>query len=178
MRFRENNRHMIDILFVLSLFLLFSVSSVILILFGVNIYNSTISSMTSNYSSRTSAAYITEKIRQSDICDAVSIDNEKGYEQLILTRSIDGQTYATFLYEYNGYLYELFARTDIELSPDAGHQVIALTGLDFEFASPSLLRVSFIDEAGKDSTVYVSLHCDNTNAVNDTSVIWSAVTEP
>ena len=146
---KENGRHMIDLLFVLSLFCVFAVSSVVLILFGADIYNKTVSSMNDNYASRTSVAYITEKIRQSDIYESVRIDDSLGYERLLMARNINGMEYATSLYEHNGYLYELFARTDIELPIDAGQQVIALTALDFEFVSDNLLKVSFCDEAQK-----------------------------
>ena len=117
---KTTTRHMIDILFVLSLFCVFAFSSVVLILFGADIYKKTVSSMDSNYASRTSVAYLTEKIRQSDTYDAISIDCSSGSEKLLMTREIDGQTYATSLYEYDGYLCELFARTDIELPADAG----------------------------------------------------------
>ena len=66
-------QHMIDILFVLSLFCVFAVSSALLILFGADIYKKTVQQMENNYSTRTSIAYITEKIRQSDIEHAIKI---------------------------------------------------------------------------------------------------------
>lgn len=160
---KENRRHMIDILFVLSLFCVFAVSSVVLIIFGADIYNKTVSSMNYNYASRTSVAYITEKIRQSDIYDSVSIDNSPGYERLLMSRNINGLEYATSLYEYDGYLYELFARTDIELPIDAGQQVIALTSLDFEFVSDNLLKVSFCDESDEETELYINIHCGKAN---------------
>lgn len=160
---KENGRHMIDLLFVLSLFCVFAVSSVVLILFGADIYNKTVSSMNDNYASRTSVAYITEKIRQSDIYNSVKIDESLGYERLLMTRNINGIEYATSLYEYDGFLYELFARTDIELPIDAGQQVIALTALDFEFISDNLLKVSFCDESEKETELYINLHCGKAN---------------
>lgn len=159
---KENGRHMIDILFVLSLFCVFAVSSVVLILFGADIYNKTVSSMNDNYASRTSVAYITEKIRQSDRFDSIRIDDSLGYERLLMTRTIDGMEYATSLYEYDGYLYELFARTDIELPIDAGQQVIALTALEFAFVSDNLLKVSFHDETNEKKELYIHLHCSQT----------------
>lgn len=165
MRRKNTTRHMIDILFVLSLFCVFAFSSVVLILFGADIYKKTVSSMDSNYASRTSVAYITEKIRQSDCYDSISIDNTAGYERLMMTREIDGLVYATSLYEYDGYLYELFARTDIELPADAGQQVIPISQLDFYFVSDSLLCVSFVNEAQEASTIYINLHSGNGNEV-------------
>ena len=53
----RENQHMIDILFVLSLFCVFAVSSVVIILFGAHIYRSTVSQMDDNYTARTSIAY-------------------------------------------------------------------------------------------------------------------------
>lgn len=162
---KENGRHMIDSLFVLLLFCVFAVSSVILILFGADIYQKTVSSMNDNYASRTCTAYITEKIRQSDTCDAIRIDDSLGYERLLMTRSINGLEYATSLYEHDGYLYELFARTDIELSADAGQPVIALTSLKFEFISDNLLKICFCDETDKMTKLYVNLHCGKSGKV-------------
>jgi hypothetical protein len=164
----ENKRHMIDILFVLSLFCVFAISSVVLILFGADIYKKTVSRMDSNYASRTSVAYITEKIRQSDQYDSIMIDDSQGYERLMMTQEIDGLTYATSLYEYDGYLYELFARTDIELPIDAGQQVIAISGLKFELLSDSLLKIDYTDESDNAQTIYVSLHC---KAKSETEVV-------
>lgn len=112
----RENQHMIDILFVLSLFCVFAVSSVVIILFGAHIYRSTVSQMDDNYTARTSIAYITEKIRQADEKNAIEIRNENGHQILMMTTMIDDTAYATSLYEYDGWLYELFARTDIELS--------------------------------------------------------------
>ena len=111
----RENQHMIDILFVLSLFCVFAVSSVVIILFGAHIYRSTVSQMDDNYTARTSIAYITEKIRQADEKNAIEIRNENGHQILMMTTMIDDTAYATSLYEYDGWLYELFARTDIEL---------------------------------------------------------------
>jgi hypothetical protein len=156
---KDNSKHMIDILFVLSLFALFAICSVVLILFGADIYKKTVSSMDSNYASRTSVAYITEKVRQSDQYDSIYIDDSLGYERLMMTQEINGFTYATSLYEYDGFLYELFARTDIELPIDAGQQVIAINNLKFELVTDSLLKVDYSDESEESKTIYITLHC-------------------
>lgn len=156
---KENEYHMLDIPFVLLLFCVFAISAVILILFGADIYQKTVSAMNDNYASRTAAAYLTEKIRQSDIYNAIRIDDSLGYERLLMTRSIGGTEYATALYEYDGYLYEFFARTNIELSADAGQPIIALTSLQFEFISDHLLKICFYDETDQAIELYVNLHC-------------------
>ena len=79
----------------------------------------------------------------------------------MLTSVINDIPYATSLYEYNGWLYELFARTDIELPLDAGQPVMEVSSLSFKEISPSLLSVSITDSTGEAETIYVSIHSDS-----------------
>lgn len=158
MKKKAGHRHMIDILFVLSLFCVFAVSSVLLILFGADIYQKTVQQMDSNYTSRTSIAYITEKIRQSDTENAIQIVSQNGTQVLMLTNIINEIPYATSLYEFDGYLYELFARTDLELPLDAGQPVMELHSLSFSQIEPNILEISFTDTTNKKQTIYVSMH--------------------
>lgn len=156
----HDNQHMIDILFVLSLFGIFAVSAVIVILFGANIYQNTVTQMDHNYTARTSIAYITEKIRQADSSDGIQICDKDGTQILMLTDVINDIPYATSLYEYDGWLYELFARTDIELPLDAGQPIMEINSLTFIQRSSSLLEVSFCDADGENTTIYISTHSD------------------
>lgn len=153
-----NQRHIIDILFVLSLFCVFAISSVLLILFGADIYKKTVQQMDSNYTSRTSIAYITEKIRQSDTSNAIHITSQNDTQILMLINEINGVSYATSLYEYDGYLYELFARTDIELPLDAGQPIMELHSLTFSQIEPNIIKIGFIDNSYKEQIIYVSMH--------------------
>ena len=167
MNHKFKHHHMIDILFVLSLFCVFTVSSVLLIIFGANIYKKTVQQMDANYTSRTSIAYITEKIRQFDSYDAIQFKMQDNTPILMLTSNINGITYATSLYEYNGYLYELFARTDITLPLDAGQAIMALENLSFTQTTSNLLKISFTDTNKENYTLYVSIHSDMPDKMED-----------
>lgn len=155
---KTKQQHMIDILFLLSLFCVFAISSVILIIFGADIYQKTVSQMNNNYTTRTSIAYLTEKIRQSDSADSIVISQCEGTDILMLTTDIDDATYATSLYEYNGYLYELFSRTDIELPLDAGQPVMEINNLCFKMHNDNLLEISFYDADSILHTLFISTH--------------------
>lgn len=158
MRKQATHHHMIDILFALSLFCIFATCGVLLILFGADVYQKTIQHMDSNYSTRTSLAYITEKIRQSDSSDSICITSQDNTPILMLTDTINGIPYATSLYEYDGYLYELFARTDIELPLDAGQPVMELHNLSFSQLTSNILEISFTDSNEKAFCIYVCMH--------------------
>ena len=94
-----------------------------------------------------------------------SYDILNGPKLFIITQTINDEIYATSLYEYNGFLYELFSKVSIELTPDSGQKILPLSELDFEFVSPSLLSARYIDDLGNDTVVYVSLHTtENTSS--------------
>ena len=158
MKKQTYQQHMIDILFVLSLFCVFAVSSALLILFGADIYKKTVQQMENNYSSRTSIAYITEKIRQSDIEHAIKIISQDDTQILMLTNIINNVPYATSLYEYDGYLYELFARTDLKLPLDAGQPIMELHSLSFSQIEPNILEITLSIDNESIQTIYVSTH--------------------
>lgn len=164
LRFETNKRHLIDILFVLSLFCIFAFSSVAVILFGSQIYKNTLKNMDYNFHTRTCSSYLTEKIRQADELDSIEILHIDDQPILLLYTQIDNLTYATALYEYNEHLYELFARTDINLPLDAGQEIMDIRDLQFTFITSSILKISYIDAAGISNTLYVSTHSSNTEA--------------
>ena len=85
MRTNQEKRHIVDILFVLALFAVFAFSALVLVILGANIYKSTVSSMSRNFESRTAGSYITEKIRQSDVCDSIYIDDFEGCEAIVFS---------------------------------------------------------------------------------------------
>ncbi|MBE5877494.1 MAG: DUF4860 domain-containing protein [Lachnospiraceae bacterium] len=161
MNFHNNKQHTIDILFMLSLFCVFAICSVILIIFGADVYQNTVNKTNENYLERTSVAYLTEKLRQTDISQDISIVNADGIDMLTITSEIEGQMYCTRLYEYDGHLYECFSRSDIILSPDAGQEIFELTGLSFSFTTPSLLQISFQDFNQENVSFYVDLQTNS-----------------
>ncbi|MBQ7944133.1 MAG: DUF4860 domain-containing protein [Lachnospiraceae bacterium] len=162
MNFRSNKQHTIDIIFMLSLFCVFALCSVALIIFGANIYQNTVNKTNQNYLERTSVAYLTEKLRQTDIAQSVSIIHSDGIDMLSIESEIEGQLYSTRLYEFEGYLYECSSRSDIVLSPDAGQAIFKIEQLNFQFISPSLLQVTFESTEQELVSFYIDLQTNNT----------------
>lgn len=156
---QSNNKHMMDILFVLSLFLVFAVCSIVLIILGADVYQKQVNHMENNYESRTSIAYLFEKIRQNDSINSISIDTKGESEALKLITNINDTDYAIWLYEYDGFLYELFTRAEIDLSPEAGQKILEISTLNFDQISSTLYNVSFTNKEGENITLYLSSHC-------------------
>ena len=63
MRQRQENNHIVDLLFVLGLFFVFTISALFLILIGSGVYKNTVDKMDRNFATRAAIAYVTEKSR-------------------------------------------------------------------------------------------------------------------
>lgn len=161
MNFKNSKQHSIDILFMLSLFCVFALCAVVLIIFGANIYQNTVNKTADNYLERTSVAYLTEKLRQTDITQSVSVIQSDGIDMLNIETMIEGNMYSTRLYEYEGHLYECFSRSDILLSPDAGQKIFEINDLSFSFITSSLLQISFRDTDNELVSFYIDLHTNH-----------------
>ena len=85
----REKRHVVDFLFVLTLFFVFAISTLFLVIIGANVYKKTVDNMTINYNTRTAYAYLTEKIRQNDQEGAIEIGTLEGNPAIILTEEID-----------------------------------------------------------------------------------------
>lgn len=71
--FGAQKGHVVDFLFTLALFCVFAASALMVVVIGANVYRQTVRGMDSNYDSRTSLTYLTEKVRQNDAANAVTI---------------------------------------------------------------------------------------------------------
>lgn len=143
---RTENRHMVDILFVLTLFCVFALCALTLVTLGANVYQRTVDHMESNYESRTPTSYITQKIRQADWEDAVYVTQFDGVEALLMKQSIQDIEYHTYIYEYEGYLCELFTRADLEMSASAGNQIIPIRSFHVEKENAQLITFEITTE--------------------------------
>lgn len=155
---RYTPKHMIDILFALVLFGLFAVSTIILIIFGANIYQTTVDHMHSNYDTRTSVSYLTEKFRQADQYNGISIGCIQDVPALTLSETINEETYVTYIYAYEGKLYELFARENLDMYPDGGQAILNISSFSVEQLKPNLYSFSISTADGTDYSFYLSSH--------------------
>ena len=160
---RKEKPHIVDVLFVLALFGVFTLSALVLVILGANIYKQTVSHMTDNYDSRMACSYFAEKIRQNDLASSVELGELYDTEALVFSQEINGETYATYLYYHEGYLKELFMKKGSNIGDDplaAGNPSMELEYLDMELISDNLLKIYFTLAPGQEQHVYLSTHCD------------------
>jgi hypothetical protein len=149
----RQKKFIVDVLFVLALFGVFTISALILVTIGASVYKSTVNAIHSNYEVRTSTSYITEKIRQNNLSatdgSRICVVELAGEEALCLPKQINGTTYYTYLYCHDGYLKELFTSDSSTLGNNvlsAGQNIMEASSLSIEEPEPGLLSVELTFE--------------------------------
>lgn len=154
----KQQKHIIDILFVIALFCLFTLSAIFLISIGADIYGKTVTNMENNFETRTALAYVTEKVHQSDRKDRISIGTLGDCEALVITSHAANSEYHTYLYEYEGQLKELMVRQGIILGPEAGQNILEVSDFHIRLVNDKLIGCTIEINADESYDLYISLH--------------------
>lgn len=149
--------HIIDSVFVICLMLLFLLSALSIIALGASIYRKNTKSMETNYSHRVAIAYITEKMRQSDVNGGIHVEEIFGKNALVMTQDVGGTDYNTYIYEYDNNLMELYARADLDnFYPQSGQVILAIDSLAISEVSDNMFSASIVLPDGTTHSLYLT----------------------
>lgn len=157
MKHLREHRHVVDFLFPLALFFVLTASSVALVVLASGIYSRQVTDSEDSFSSRTALSYVTEKLHQSDSYDAVDAGFFDGQDAIIIHQTYSDQGYVTYLYQYDGYLRELFIREDVAASASDGREILAVSDFHFEESEKGLFHLYCTNNDGSVSDTYVSI---------------------
>lgn len=135
-------------------------SALVLVILGASVYRQTVSYMDENYTARTAYSYLTEKVRQNDLYDSVSLGQFENTDALVLTQEINNTVYATYLYLYDGSLRELFMRQGSDIGADplsAGQEILSLKDWSLEMCGDHLLRIELTLEDDTNKELFIAL---------------------
>ena len=149
----------IDTVFVLALITLFAATAFLLVLIGAKQYRHVTDTMNENYEDRTVSSYLTEKIRQNDTQDAISIVSLDGTTALSLKATEEGFQYITYIYYFEGALRELVVTGNSVFTLASGQEIIELQDFSPELVNDSLLRITVTDTRGNSQELYLPIHC-------------------
>lgn len=158
---RNENRHTIDFLFVIALLFLFAFMAIMLIALGASVYQRNVSLMEKNYETRTSYAYVTEKIRQADATGNLQIGSIDQLPALLLFQDINGISYTTYLYQHNGKLTELLARTGASLPAESGQPIISVKNFKIDQIADRLYCITITEPDDSNISIYLSKGAGN-----------------
>ena len=158
MNTKNESPHMIDVLFILTLFLVFALSSISVVGIGIQVYRTIVTDMDSNYNSRTAIAYVTEKLREADASGAVRLGTIDDCDALILSQTIGNKEYCTYLYAYDGNLCELFTSAEAELPASAGQSIMEIRSFKIYQEQEQLYRIEIRTSQSQSMKLYLSTH--------------------
>lgn len=145
-------------LFVFVLLALFAMMSVLLVLFGAQMYRGNVEQMDANDDDRVLYSYVRSMVRAQDTLDSVGIEEQDGTTVLGMHEDISGTEYVTWIYEYDGKLYEQFTRADTEFVPDHGVEIIEVREFKPTMEG-QLLTVEMVDNSGETVSVQTAVRC-------------------
>lgn len=140
--------HSVDLLFSILLFGIYVLFLLLMILFAAKAYQNAVKGTEENYNLRTAMSYLTVKIRQHDNGRDVFLGELQGTEALCLTDELDGETYTTYIYLYDGQLKELFTLDGSNVSLSMGTDIASLNSFILEETPEAFYRISMEDTNG------------------------------
>ena len=150
--------HSMQGVFVFVLLGIFAVMSTLMVLLGAQMYRNTVDHATANNEDRVLGAYVRSMIRAEDADHAVSVESQNGVTTLALREKLDGEAYVTWLYCYEGQLYEQYTSAGHDFEPQSGSAICPAQSFEPKI-SDGLLTVDMTDGAGQPCTVCVGLRC-------------------
>ena len=138
----KQRSYTIDVVIGLLLFCIFTASIFITLISGARAYKDISREMQEQYGERTCLSYIAAKIRHYDSLGSVYLTEFNGISALALEEQLDDADFVTYIYYYEGYVYELFAMKDMELAPEDGLEITQADAISFERVEDSLFRIT------------------------------------
>lgn len=140
----------------LLLFGVFAVCILMVLLTGADIYQRLTQRDQGSYDRRTAAQYITTRVRQADTQGRITIEEFGGTSALVIREDIEGESYLTRVYCWDGYIQELFSAQRWQFGPEDGEPILEAAGLSFALED-GLLTVCLQYEDGTQEQLYLAL---------------------
>lgn len=152
----------IDTVFVILLFLLFTITALVFIFIGIKQYQLTTDSLAYNYEVRTATAYLTDTIRQNDTNGGLSIislntgEDSTAIDSLALSSHTSDTDCLTYIYCFDGYLRSLSVDSDAMYDLSLGNEIVEMTSLTFSEQSKNIIKAEIVTTDNNSTTVILS----------------------
>lgn len=153
---KQKQIHTIDTVFPLIFIVFFGFCAVSLVLSGAHIYQNTTDGLRQNYTVRTAASYLQEKVREYSSASQIEVLSQDG--QTVLALYEDGDSgYVTYIYLYKGKLRELFTKKGREVVWSSGQELVSVDTFTVTEQKKDLLQIELSGD-GQDELLYVRIY--------------------
>ena len=138
---QTQSKHHISSLMALILFGVFAICILAVLLGATGIYQRLTERDARSYEARTAVMYVATKVRQNDRAGGITVEQLGDNDALVLTETVEGETFRTWIYCHEGYLYELFMPADLEAAPEYGERLLPVEDLQLKLQDGLLSAV-------------------------------------
>lgn len=131
----------------------FGFCAVSLVLSGAHIYQKTTDGLKQNYTVRTAAAYVQEKIREYSSSSQVEVLTENNRTVLALYEP-ENTGYVTYIYLYKRKLRELFTKKERGIKWESGQELVSADTFSVIKQKEDLLRIHLSGSGQKARNLY------------------------
>ena len=125
-------------LFPALLFFVFLLCTIFTILIGSRVYENIRERDNLSFHTDTALAYISNKVRQGDMADAISVREIDDQPVLVLTSDYEGILFETWIYQTDGALWELFTQKDSGVDLSSGQMIMECDPVSFTLETNDL----------------------------------------
>lgn len=144
----RTDTHRLGTLAVLTVFCIFAISILTVILFGAKAYQRLNDQSEVNYRTRTLALFLSGKVRQAPLPGEITVCEFGDGDCIAIPETIDGEIYYTWLYCADGWLMELFGDGENEYWPEDGERILRADAFTAQLRG-GLLELTAETEAGE-----------------------------
>ncbi len=152
----KNRRHIVDLLFIVALAGVFALSSLLIVVLGINIYKESFTRAQSTASLRTGMFYVCEKIRQSDGGGTVRLAQAEDAPALVVYQTLNETQYETWIFSSGGAVREVTVNAGSAVTKTDGQKIIDAQNLSFTRVG-NMLQITASDENGGDFDVMINI---------------------
>ena len=145
---------LISMVFLLGIF---AVASLFLINIGVQVYKNVVIANNDNFELRTSLSYLATRVRPADQTGMVEIREEDGLKILALGEENEDGEFETYLYFWDGFLYEHFMEKGGYFEPGYGMETFEVESLIMEQKASGQLYFRATGGGGDTEELYITL---------------------
>ena len=129
-------------IFVMLVFLIFTISVLLVLMFSASVYRNVSDSVRENYNERTALSYIWTKVRRFDDAGSIFVGEFNGQSALFINETLGGNQFQTVLYTYDGWLRELFGSAGMSFRLADGLPLLELDHLEFVQLESGIISVT------------------------------------
>jgi len=132
----------VDTIFVLIIFSVFAFSVLMVLMLGASVYRNVNDISREGQQEHTALSYIWTKTKNYDSAGSIYAGEFHGLSALFIDEHIGGSTFRTAIYNYDGWLLELYGETLHEFSPRDGVRIVQNDSLIFRESGNGLIEVT------------------------------------